>query len=321
MVDIVNTDYEYGFHMKKFSSFYQTIFQMKSLPMSAMQIYIKNSRARKIPPIDVDDIYNANKLREKLQIKTFIHGSLMYNLCGAKDYKDNPKFHHMLSSTIDSLTWELDVAVGLGAEGVIVHTGNCIYKEKGLNEIAKSVKAVLSRKTLEAKKMSEKMGISLEKFIGMRSLIFENCAGETTKMGRSLKDIKEFFDVIDDKFHPQLSVCIDTAHIFAAGEYDLGKIDEIDRMYSDFTDILGLNRLKLFHLNDSKVEFGRKVDRHENLGLGYIFGSDDRMKALKHFFLSAKKNEIPMIGEPPKTSKGGEYDFLVASLILDDLLL
>ena len=90
-----------------------------------------------------------------------------------------------------------------------------------------------------------------------------------------------------------IGVCIDTCHIYAYGLYNLSLISEVDKMFEDFDYLIGLNRLSLIHLNDSKDKFGSKKDRHERIGQGNIWGKDD--SALRHLLLKYKN--IPMILE------------------------
>jgi len=118
-------------------------------------------------------------------------------------------------------------------------------------------------------------------------------------------------------------VCIDTAHGFGKGLYDWGKPGEIECFYDDFDRIIGLEYLEVFHFNDScrsddkrlDAPFGSRKDRHQNLGLGYVFGTEERIPQVLTFMQMAREHDIPVIGEPPGPS---ELDFvLVESLTRD----
>jgi deoxyribonuclease-4 len=91
-------------------------------------------------------------------------------------------------------------------------------------------------------------------------------------------------------------VCIDTCHAFAAG-YDIGSADGIQRISDEIKRYIGLDRLKLIHLNDSKGERGSGIDRHEHIGLGKIGG-----RGLGRFISSPSFRDIPLILETPKKS-------------------
>ena len=97
-------------------------------------------------------------------------------------------------------------------------------------------------------------------------LIIENSAGMGFHMGASFEEIGRLIAAVGSD---QVKVCLDTEHTFAAG-YNLADRDEIDASMDEFDREIGLDRLVVVHANDAKVEFGSGVDRHENIGEGYI---------------------------------------------------
>ena len=101
---------------------------------------------------------------------------------------------------------------------------------------------------------------------------------------------KEIIDLIDEQ--ERMSVCIDTAHIFAAG-YDI--VNDYENIIKEFDDIIGLSLLKCFHINDSKKELGSRVDRHEHIGKGFI-----GLKGFENIMNDDRLNHIPKILETPK---------------------
>ena len=130
-----------------------------------------------------------------------------------------------------------------------------------------------------------------------------------------MEDIRDILKEVPDNLRSQVKVCIDTAHGYGAGIYQWGDPSEITKFYKDFDKIVGLEYLEVFHLNDSRrsekkannAYFGSKKDRHENLGLGYIFDDSNGVsEGLKEFFLQAYKRKIPIIGEPPSKTDAGD---------------
>jgi len=130
--------------------------------------------------------------------------------------------------------------------------------------------------------------------------------------------------MVDESVRDQVKVCIDTQHIFGAGEYDFGIPDEFDRFIETFEEHIGLEKLELFHLNDSRAKFHAKKDRHEYLGIGYIFGEEREsegygLSGLKYLVEFAEEKKIPLIGEPPaktaegKPGLGGMWDYSVVN--------
>lgn len=119
-------------------------------------------------------------------------------------------------------------------------------------------------------------------------LFLENAAGEGSKIFKNMEEMKYvikklelFKDVNGDPISKNVRICIDTCHLFAAGDYDLSKISQIKKFKKDFSREIGMKYLKLIHLNDSKHEFGCRKDVHEILGKGYIWKSP---RILKTFF-------------------------------------
>jgi deoxyribonuclease-4 len=92
-----------------------------------------------------------------------------------------------------------------------------------------------------------------------------------------------------------IGICIDTAHLWGAGEYRIDRKDEIDRMFHDYDRILGLETLQLVHLNDSCVDFGSRKDRHERVGRGKIWHRNTDV--LRYFISSLETLGIAFILE------------------------
>jgi deoxyribonuclease-4 len=91
-----------------------------------------------------------------------------------------------------------------------------------------------------------------------------------------------------------MTVCIDTAHVFAAG-YDIKNQQSFKKVIKEFDDIIGLERLKCFHMNDSKKPLGSRVDRHEHIGKGFI-----GLEGFRNIMNEKKLTKVPKILETPK---------------------
>lgn len=321
-ISFIDTDYCYGFHVLKRPTLVKTAeYIVKNLPFNAIQTYISNSRSRAPPKCDIDDVIKAGKILKKYIVKPCIHACLLYNLAGITNHKKDPKFHSALTATRQGLTAELDIGAGMCA-GVVVHIGSCVDRDKGIHTISKTIEHVLTVDTDYSKKFSKKLNITQPQFKKRRKIILENSAREGHKLGGVLEDIRDIIQGVKKEFWSQIKVCIDTAHAFGAGIYDWGKVSEVKRFYSDFDKIIGLEHLEMFHLNDSmcskykrkNAPFGSKKDRHQNLGLGYIFGDGigdkikldkSRLDGLKEFLEQARKRKLMVIGEPPSKDEHG----------------
>lgn len=154
------------------------------------------------------------------------------------------------NKSIDAYINALSNCDTLGCVGAVTHLGS--HKGNGFEEalprLCSSLEKVLESET-EAK------------------VILENSAGSGGNIGNSLEELAAIIDGCDN--HPRLGICLDTAHAFTAG-YDLRDQKHWDSLLEEFDRIIGLDRLEVLHLNDSKADFQSRVDRHENIGEGYI---------------------------------------------------
>lgn len=138
----------------------------------------------------------------------------------------------------------------LGCRGAVTHLGSHKGKgfEQALPRLCRSLNEVLASDT-EAE------------------VILENSAGSGGNIGNSLEELAAIIEGCDN--HPRLKVCLDTAHAFTSG-YDLRSSRQWNELMDDFDKTIGHERLSVLHLNDSKADFESRVDRHENIGDGFI---------------------------------------------------
>jgi len=122
-------------------------------------------------------------------------------------------------------------------------------------------------------------------------LLLENTAGTKNSIGGSFEGIRRIIDgIVRDEL---VGVCFDTCHAFAAG-YELRTAETLDATMTHFDEVIGFDRLKLIHLNDSKGGLNSRLDRHEHIGMGYI--GEDGFRAILHHDII---KELPMILETP----------------------
>ena len=141
--------------------------------------------------------------------------------------------------------------------------------------------------------ISESINIAHSKTSNFKTgSMIELTAGQGTSLGYRFEQIKMIIDLVDDK--SRMSVCIDTAHIFAAG-YDIRSKENYDGVMQEFDDIIGLNLLRCIHMNDSKKGTGSKVDRHEHIGKGLI-----GKEGFKNIMNDKRILHVPKILETPK---------------------
>ena len=142
-------------------------------------------------------------------------------------------------------------------------------------------------------RISESINITLDKTKGVTAVI-ENTAGQGTNLGHTFEQIKFIIDHVEDK--SRVGVCIDTCHAYASG-YDVRSKDGFKAVFKKFEEIVGFKYLKGMHLNDSKKDFGSRVDRHENIGTGLL--GEESFAILMN---DSRFDNIPMVLETPEES-------------------
>lgn len=270
-------------------------------PMSAIQICLPDKS-------NVQDLVLASREISKHHLVVFVHACFTHNL-----FKE-----HLFPKTLSVLVQELDITVMFGGKGVVVHPGSFDYSSKSSEIAAKHIEMILSKGTTATSSFSDILKIKPSEFKKKRRLLLENSAQEGKKRGGTLEELAEILSKIDKKYIDQVGICFDTAHAYGAGIYDLGKEDQIEKFFSDFDRIVGLEKLWLVHLNDSRrstqkisnAYFGSRKDRHQNLCHGWIWGEDTsekesvcsvhpKHKALRRFLELGFSYNIPIICETP----------------------
>jgi len=181
----------------------------------------------------------------------------------------------LLHKSRESLLIELTRAENLGLPYLVMHPGSNPDEKDGIKRIADSLNWVHS-KAPEYK----------------AKICLETTAGQGKTLGFRFEQIAETIDKVDQK--TRLGVCYDTAHTFAAG-YDIRTKKVYQETFKEFDKIIGLKRLRVIHLNDSKKDLGTRVDRHEHIGKGFI-----GLEAFRLLVNDPRFEKIPKILETPK---------------------
>ena len=177
--------------------------------------------------------------------------------------------------SIASFAAELRRCHALRLEALVSHPGN--FMDDRPSGIARNADAITE--VLETER-------------GKTRLLMELTAGQGTVIGSTFEELAVLIDRIPARLRKRVGVCLDTAHVFAAG-YDLR--GDYDGVWARFDDTIGFERLGLLHLNDSKAPLGSRKDRHEQIGAGMLGESPFR-----RIMTDARLAEIPKILETPK---------------------
>ncbi len=242
----------------------------KNLGFTAMQIFTKNNNRWEAKPLDQSEIKNYTSKLNNSSIKFVVsHDSYLINLCAIDK--------SILDKSREALIDELNRCEQLGIPYLNFHPGSHLGagEEDGIKLISESIN-IAHAKTPKYKVSS----------------MLELTAGQGTSLGYRFEHIAAIIEGVEDK--KRMSVCIDTAHIFAAG-YDIRDPKSYRKVMKEFDNIIGLDRLKCLHINDSKKELGSRVDRHEHIGDGFI-GLDGFYNIMN----DKKLRKVPKILETPK---------------------
>ncbi|KOP83470.1 deoxyribonuclease IV [Cytobacillus solani] len=193
---------------------------------------------------------------------------------------------------VNFLRSEIDRTEALGARQIVLHPGAHVGAgtEAGIKKIVEGLNEVL--------KGDEKVQIALE-----------TMAGKGSECGKSFEELAMIIDGVN--YNDHLSVCFDTCHTHDAG-YNI--VEDFDGVLEEFDRIIGIDRLKVLHINDSKNERGMRKDRHENIGFGHI-----GFKALNNIVHHPQLMNVPKILETPyvgedKNNKKAPYKHEIAML-------
>jgi deoxyribonuclease-4 len=236
----------------------------------ALQIFLSNQRQWKTPPLTSEMLQDFRLQWENSQpMFVAAHDSYLINLA-APD-------RTTVEKSVTAFADELVRAAALEIPFLITHPGSHRGQgvEAGLERFVHSLDSAIS--------LSRTSTVSV---------LIETTAGQGTNLGSRFEEIS--FILRQSKYGDRLGVCFDTSHAFAAG-YDLRTPETYDGTFSLFDQIIGLQRLKFFHLNDSKRPLGSRVDRHEHIGKGEI-----GLEGFRLLLNDPRFRHHPMVLETPK---------------------
>jgi deoxyribonuclease-4 len=242
----------------------------RSIRCTAMQMFVKNNMQWFARPLTIEEIRAfLNHVQRGELLSVFAHANYLINLAAT-----NPEFH---ANSIRALAEELVRADQLELPFLVLHPGAHLGagEEAGLKKIADSIDEVF-RKIPKVK----------------AKIALEITAGQGSCIGHRFEHLAQIIANVREP--DRLRVCLDTAHLFAAG-YDIGSESGVKKTFHQFDGAIGRNRLVAIHVNDSKTGFGSRVDRHEHIGKGRI-GLD----VFRFIMRSPRFSKIPKVLETPK---------------------
>lgn len=257
-----------GAHMPSKGGLGATLRSGKEIGSTAVQVFTSSPRQWYSKPVTEEMVLDFQRAREETGISSVVsHDSYLINLCAPDPETANKSFH--------GLKGEIERCGKYGIGYVVSHMGSYKGQENAecLVRVAEATKEILADtpdSVLLCMETTAGQGSSLNSRFEELAMILELCGG-----------------------HKRLAVCVDTCHLFVAG-YDIRTAEGYEACFNEFTKIVGFDRLKVVHSNDSKKEFGSRVDRHEHIGKGFLGETP-----FQQLVNDSRFDQIPILLETP----------------------
>jgi len=271
-----------GCHVSIAGGIENSVIRAEELDCNTMQIFSKNSSTWREKIYTEEEIKNFKENLKNSNVNpVFIHTSYLINLASPSD----ELYFKSINAFIEEMKRADLLLADLPYPYLIIHPGahTGAGEEYGIQRIIRALNIILEKSAdLNLKTM----------------ILLENTAGSGTNLGYSFIQLKRMLE--GAKNRKKIGICLDTCHAFAAG-YDLSHREGIKQTLEEFERYIGLNKLKVIHLNDSKHPLGSHKDRHMNIGEGFI-GLEGFRLMLNHKHLK----DLPFILETPKREEGDD---------------
>jgi len=262
-----------GLQVSTEGKIYEALERAHGLGCNTMQIFSRNPQRWRQDFIEPKDIEEFKQRQQDFKIKPlFIHISYLINLASP-----NPRLY---DASIDAYIEDILEAQALNVDYIVTHMGSHkeTTEEEGLARLIEALDIILE------KSKSTKVGILLE-----------NTAGSGSWLGYKFIHQKEIIQCL--RYKERVGLCFDTAHAYLAG-YDIATKEGLGATLNEIDKLVGLDRLKVIHLNDAKDKLGSKHDRHEHIAKGKI-----GLEGMKRIINHPKLRDLPFILETPKKSE------------------
>ena len=260
-----------GAHMSIEGGLHRAFERIRLVKGESLQIFSKNQRQWSAPSLSDSEIQQFKEAWQQWgKGPVAVHDSYLINLANPDTKKSN--------RAVGAFAEEIIRAGLLSIPYLIMHPGS--HVGAGVENGLKHLTVNLDRAFEKAEDTTSVM------------VLLETTAGQGTGLGSSFEELAHV--ISNSKYRDRLGVCFDTCHTFAAG-YDISTKNGYKKTFSDFDAIIGLARLKFFHVNDSKKELGSRVDRHAHIGKGEI-----GLAGFRLLMNDPRFTKHPMVLETPK---------------------
>jgi deoxyribonuclease IV len=258
-----------GAHMSIEGGLHRALERGHSIGCNTIQLFSKNSNRWAARELIDSEILEFKNVRTQTGIHpVFAHCSYLINLAAP---------NHFYKMSIDALTVEIQRGEMLGLDFIVLHPGAHVGKgeKEGLKRVANALNEAIVR-------------TSASKCV----IVIENTAGQGSCLGCKFEHLEYLFSHVHDP--KRLGFCIDTCHLFASG-YDIRDPKSYQRTVTQMLNHIPLEKVRAFHLNDSKKDLGTRVDRHEHIGKGFI-----GLNGFRSLLQDERFRSVPKVLETPK---------------------
>src|SRR5258708_4296501 len=263
-----NDDILLGAHVSIAGGTTQAPFRARATGSTAMQIFTKMASRWAERACEDQECVDFRAAIVQAQVReTMAHDSYLINLASPVPA--------LRRQSIESFVGELQRCEALGLTYLVSHPGN--FVDDRASGVQRNADAITE---------------ALERAPGHTTLCMETTAGSGTAIGASFEELAELFALVPEPYRSRLGVCADTCHLYSAG-YDL--VTDCDGVWSRFANTVGMDRLRVMHLNDSKTPFASRRDRHELIGEGSL--GDEPFRRIIN---DARFAQVPQILETPE---------------------
>lgn len=259
-----------GCHLSISKGYYKTALEAISIGANTFQFFPRNPRGGRAKDLDMEDLKKLHQLmKENNFAPLFVHGAYTMNLASDKE--------HVREFAKGIMKDDLDRIEKIKNCYYIFHPGSHVGQgaEKGIEFIIDALNEIIPEDN-------------------KTTILLEAMSGKGSEIGRSIEELKAIIDGV--KHNKNLGICVDTCHLYSSG-YNI--VNNLDGVLKEIDDIVGLEKLKAVHLNDSKVEFSSNKDRHEIIGDGTI-GGEAIINIINHPLL----RKLPFNLETPNDVEG-----------------
>src|SRR5574338_577776 len=251
-----------------------------------LQIFTKSAGQWRARPLPDEEIRRFRQLVRASGIRpVFAHNSYLINIA-ANDAQ-------LRRQSLEALWEEIERAESLGLDGLIMHPGSYTSgtESAGLQLIAEGISELLARRRVNT------------------MILLEHTAGQGTNLGHRFEHLATILEGV--KWSRKIGVCLDTCHLVAAG-YDITREHGYRDTFRQLDALVGLDRVKVFHVNDSKKPCGSRVDRHEHIGQGCL-----GLETFRRLLNDRRFKDAPMLLETPKDDERERRRSTSAALEID----